>query len=352
MEPINPNFQTSVITTDTPITTTTSTAPGTVTTTTVERTVTDIIAPDTQNLNMKPIPKSHEKKEKHHHFVPPISSVPTSKPAYTTGLPPTAPIPGPTHMSTPAHHHNTTAHVADVSHDPRPLLKVDNEVHDFEVHREGSYAKGHTFPTKKHAGIHETSRDTVPGHNQISSGRTGVFAGTNLAAGAPPSAAPVTSPWAVPVGVVPQTGLNANPLPSSTPQSNLAAAGVPLSPVAPADVIGAKSIPGARVPVYREGLVGSQVTEVAPGSVQVSDPRPVLPLEREIHDYEVHREGRHAAGHTRPGAKPEGTYVGALPASVYVKGNTTDVVVNPTTPVNTGAVPNTSSSFGANRAAF
>jgi hypothetical protein len=62
----------------------------------------------------------------------------------------------------------------------------------------------------------------------------------------------------------------------------------------------------------------------------VNDPRPLLPLEREVHDFEVHRQGAHAAGHTRPGAKPEGTYVGAVPATVEVKGNTTNVrAVNP-----------------------
>ncbi len=31
------------------------------------------------------------------------------------------------------------------------------------------------------------------------------------------------------------------------------------------------------------------------------DPRPALPLEREVHDFEVHRQGRHAAGHTFTG---------------------------------------------------
>lgn len=34
--------------------------------------------------------------------------------------------------------------------DPRPPLKVEKEkVHDFEVHREGGYAKGHTRPSKE-----------------------------------------------------------------------------------------------------------------------------------------------------------------------------------------------------------
>ncbi len=89
-----------------------------------------------------------------------------------------APVVAPavTDFTTPHRYHNTTAHVADVAHDPRPLLPVDNEVHgmakfvllffhydfsrllivqsDFEVHREGAYAKGHTVPG---AGVNKTA---------------------------------------------------------------------------------------------------------------------------------------------------------------------------------------------------
>ncbi len=62
-------------------------------------------------------------------------------------------------------------------------------------------------------------------------------------------------------------------------------------------------------------------------------------------DFEVHREGKHAAGHTFPGAKPEGTYVGAVPAAVQVKGNTTNIYaagpagVVPGAPAVPGAYP-------------
>ena len=30
--------------------------------------------------------------------------------------------------------------------DPRPPVRAENEVHDFEVHKEGGYSKGHTIP--------------------------------------------------------------------------------------------------------------------------------------------------------------------------------------------------------------
>jgi hypothetical protein len=71
----------------------------------------------------------------------------------------------------PPDHHNTTSHmIRNWQNDPRPFLKLDYEVHDFEgkvamtvslidihsalVHREGAYAKGRTWvslPNRKTA---------------------------------------------------------------------------------------------------------------------------------------------------------------------------------------------------------
>jgi len=236
---------------------------------------------------------------------PLAAAPPVSRPAPLPVVAPLAPVVPVTDFTTPARHHNTTAHVADVAHDPRPLLKVDNEVHDFEVHREGAYAKGHTRP---HAGVHK--------HSDANRAVAGAHDGQAVTNSADARLGPTVAPAGP--GLYGPTGY-----------------GAPIGP-------GAER--GARTHVHREGLVGTSIVGSTPGATIVNDPRPALPLEREVHDFEVHRQGAHAAGHTRPGAKPEGTYVGAMPATVDVKGNTTNVrVVNPATGTTTapGALPST-----------
>lgn len=285
----------------------------------------------------------------------------------------------------PSHHHNTTAHtITDWQDDPRPLLTVDDEIHDFEVHREGAYAKGRTWvslPNRKttlrarqrrsaswwEQCIHAENEEDSTRHNhhdKAAESDDQMRAQTKSTPASPIGYRPTPPPlrrarasFGNPPPMTSETASHPGPLfgsnilhrrhtsepvtslptevgphytyflapPKSTAEQRSQNVHVP-HPSVPALSVSppegsfvrhwaratkeGESIPAeapsssVRLSVRREAFIPAAILGAGPDALAF-DPRPPLKLEREVHDFECHKQGSHAAGHTFRGLRAE-----------------------------------------------